>query len=621
MYAGSQFNWYDQSSMTTAAAEVTVASPNVRYLCFITSDKGTEDLTTLSGNSWASMYGSKLSFAKHGQPLIQASRIIDAGGICITKRIVADDAALANVALVATVTSETRNKNDVNGNPLYIDASGNETTDPGTDNTNARATYEVAVISHGLMSLEGAETKEEVIANAKEATFADSGVFPLYVFCDNGRGVSGKNITLNPEYSVSKNGNYMIYSASVMEGTSRSENITFTIDPTIIYDNTSLALSEYSMTQVKCATINENVTAFIAKLAEITGYGEDYLLTQDFLFGKTLKGNDIAGIEFDESSVDITATYGVELQNGSNGSFGDAPFGTDAYTEKLTKYIYGEYSDELFDFTACAADLVFDANYPDAVKTAIGWFVDWRQDMFFFRDLGLDITSYEKLYSKVTTSTVTPSKFNAIYATSYDVYDPLTATPIQVTMMYNMAPLMVAFFAGGRNRPLCGPSNGMSFTDYIAGTVRYTPRITPNTNQKSLLEDLRVNYAAKTDASSDELVIETCYTSQEAYSQASFINNILSIQEVVKAVRAYSPKVRYQFYNGSDFSAYADTITDNVLANYTSRFNTLELVYTQDTVMAAKKIFKAALNVACGTFIQTEIYDVFIINSDETTSA
>ena len=87
------------------------------------------------------------------------------------------------------------------------------------------------------------------------------------------------------------------------------------------------------------------------------------------------------------------------------------------------------------------------------------------------------------------------------------------------------------------------------------------------------------------------------------------------IQQVVKAVRNYSPRVRYRFYTSSDFSDYAKTINENVLDGYKSNFNTLELVYTQDDLMAAQKIFKASLRVACGTFIQTEIYDVFIINS------
>jgi hypothetical protein len=613
MYAGSEFNWYDQSSITTAAAAVDI-NPKVRYLCLITSDKGTEDLTTLYGDDWTSMYGSSPSFEKHGQPLLQAKRIIDAGGVCVTKRLVADDATLANVALVASVSTETRNKSDANGNPLYIDASGNETTDPGTDN--ARSTYEVAIISHGLMSLEGAHDVNDVVDNAVEATFPENGVYPLFVFSDNGRGSSGKNISISPQYTLSKNGKYMIYTAKVMEGTTRTEQVKFTIDPTIISNGSSLALSEYSMDQVSCATITDNVEAYLAKLAEITGYGTDYLRTQDFLFGKTLKGNDIAGIEFDESSVDITATYGVELQNGTNGSFGDNPFGTDAYIQKAVDYISGEETDEIYDYTVCNVDVVFDANYPDKLKAAIADFVDYRQDMFFFRDLGLDLTSYEAVYNAMYDSACVPSKFNAAYLTSYDVYDPTTKKPIQVTMLYNMAPLMIAFFNGGRNRPLCGPTNGMSFTDYIPGTVRFSPRITPKTNQKSLLEDIRVNYATRVDAASDELTIETCYTSQDAYTQASFINNILAIQQVVKAVREYSPKVRYQFYTTSDFSDYASTIEANVLANYKSNFNTLELVYTQDEIMAAQKIFKAAIRVACGTFIQTEIYDVFIINAE-----
>ena len=67
--------------------------------------------------------------------------------------------------------------------------------------------------------------------------------------------------------------------------------------------------------------------------------------------------------------------------------------------------------------------------------------------------------------------------------------------------------------------------------------------------------------------------------------------------------------------SSSDFSDYAKAINENVLDGYKSNFNTLELVYTQDDLMAAQKIFKASLRVACGTFIQTEIYDVFIINS------
>ena len=116
MYAGSQFNWFDQSSIATAAAAEDV-NPKVRYFCLITSDKGTEDLTTLVGDDWFKMYGSKPSFDKHGQPLLQATNIIKAGGVCVTKRLVADDATLANLTVVAKVATETREKLDADGKP------------------------------------------------------------------------------------------------------------------------------------------------------------------------------------------------------------------------------------------------------------------------------------------------------------------------------------------------------------------------------------------------------------------------------------------------------------------------------------------------------------------------
>lgn len=613
MYAGTQINWIDQSNLNTSA-DVQDVNPKVRYLILTSSEKGPEELTTSYGDEWIDLYGKNPSFEKHGQPLIQAHNIINAGGVAVTKRLVADDATLSNVAIVATVTKETRNKTDSNGNPLYIDpVTGKETTDAGTDN--ARATYDVALISHGLLAMDGAKTAAEVVANAKEATFAENGVYPLYVFADNGRGNTGKKISLTPEYQASKNCNFMYYTVKEIEGTTIVDRSSFTLDPSIIINKKSYALSEYTMTQVKCETITENLAAFVNALAEITGYGVDYLMTQDFLFGRTVKGTQIAGIEFDETSVDITAEYGVELQYGSNGSFGDAPFGTDAYIKAAVDYISGVVTDEIYDHTVCSADLIFDANYPDAIKTAIEEFVEYRKDIFFFRDLGLDITSYELLYDRLYSSSCGIGKFSAIYSTSYDVYDPTTRKPIQVTMLYSMAPLMVEFMAGGRHRPLCGPANGMDITDYIPGTVRFTPRITPKVNQKSLMEDIRVNYAAKVDPTSDTLTIETCYTSQEAYTQASYVNNILAIQQVVKAVRAYSPKIRYQFYTSSDFSDYAKLVQENVLDNYKQNFHTLRLVYVQDDLMASQKIFKASIEVACGSFIQTEIYDVFIINA------
>lgn len=619
MYAGSQFTWYDT---TTLAKAETIENPNpvVRYMLLITSDKGTEDLTTLYGQNWIDMYGDKPSFTKHGQPLIQAYNIIKAGGIGVTKRLVAEDSTLSNLILVASVEKITSEKTDDEGNPLYIDpVTGSETTDPGIDNSNERATSTVAQISHSLMSVEDALNYNDVLEAAEsEDNIEETDVkksYPLFVFADNGRGYTGKKVNITPEYQLSRSGNFMMYTANVYEDSTSTDKVTFTADPDVVYLSKSYELSKFSMTQVRCATVRDNVTKFVNAIADITGYGADYLLTQDFLFGQTLKGKDLDGVQFDESSIDITTEYGLELQNGTNGSFGDAPFGTDAYIKVAHDYLTGETTDEIYDFTECNVDVMFDANYPEQLKADIEVWADWREDFVFFEDMGLDLTSYDAIFDKLMSYTDhIPSKFNALYCTSYDVYDPLTKKPIQVTMTYGMAPLMVNFFGGGRHRPLCGETNGMVISDYIDGTIRFVPRKTPKVNQKTQLEDLRINYACKYSSETDSITPETCYTSQEIETQSSYINNVLAIQQVVKAIRNYSPKVRYTFTTGYDFKDYKELIEDNVLVKYTANFTSLELVYVADEDYAKKKIFKAAIVVSCGNFIQSEMYDVFIID-------
>lgn len=611
MYAGTIVNWIDQSGVSQETN--TVSSSAVRYWCFITSDKGPEDTKTVYGSEFFKLYGNP-SFEKHGQPAIQASEIASAGGILTVKRLVAEDATLANIVICAKVTTTEREKETTDGQPIYIDKStGKETTEAGDGNE--RAKYTVASVKHVINTIADAKSYDDVITGAEKLLDDSEGMYPLFAFVDIGRGKSSKKVKFLPDYAVSKNSKYMIYTIAEIENTTTVESTTCTINPDIVIGDKAYGLSKSTIDQLDCNAFSTSIGKYIDRLAEATGFGADYLYTQDFLFGRTVKNGKLENVEIDDTGARLDAEYGIELQSGSNGAFGDAPFGSAAYTKVATDYLTGVTSDEIYDFTAVSPDVIFDANYPDKIKRAIEELANYRQDFFFFEDLGLGLCTYEAIAAKASDCTGR-SKFSALYCTSYDIYDPATKKPIEVTMMYGMAPLMIPFFTGGRHRPLCGPANSMAITNYIPGSVRFSPRITPKVNQKSLLEDIRVNYAMKVDASVEQLVIETCYTSQEEMTQASYINNILIIQMVVKAIRAYSPKVRYRFYTGNDFSDYKAIIEDNVLSAYKSYFNTLELVYTQDDLLAQKKIFKASLRCACGNFIQTEMYDVMIIDAE-----
>ena len=124
------------------------------------------------------------------------------------------------------------------------------------------------------------------------------------------------------------------------------------------------------------------------------------------------------------------------------------------------------------------------------------------------------------------------------------------------------------------------------------------------------MEDIRVNYAIFQD---NDCVVQTCYTSQLAYTQLSFISNVIAIQTVLRAVRTACPRQRYSLSTGLDLSSYAEGVA-KVLEDYKSNFSTLRFTYTQDNLKAAQKIFYASIEFGFLNWAQTEIFDIYAIN-------
>ena len=118
-----------------------------------------------------------------------------------------------------------------------------------------------------------------------------------------------------------------------------------------------------------------------------------------------------------------------------------------------------------------------------------------------------------------------------------------------------------------------------------------------------------MNYASYLN---DVLTLETEYTSQEQYTQLSYINNILAVQEIIHDVRNKCPRFRYQFITNDDLEDYRKNV-ESVIKQYSDRFKTLEFEYTQDDVMAQNKIFNASIKVTFKNFVQTEIFDIYAL--------
>lgn len=605
MYAGQSWDW---SEILNKTAEPSVQEQRPLYVCAFSSDKGTEALTEVFGKEFFSMYGATADFAKHGQPLVQAHKIINAGGRVLAKRLVSPEATLANLIINATVKSTTVDKVNEDGEKLYIDEDGKETTvDTGTP-----VTITTTDIKYSATTVADAKMLSSVVTQAETSLDDTTGVYPIMVICDNGRGNSGKKFRIKPNYDISKNLNFCLYSITEIENTTDVETVRFSMDSDIVYLGQNMAIQPNSMKQLDVQTIDDTLDKFYSKIAELSGMTVKELKAVDILFGKNLKGAALPGITVDITSLALDHMYGLSLLSGTDGDFTEAIITKPSYTAAAVDFFSGVFDDAIFDLELYKLDYIFDANYPDDVKRSIETLVNFRQDCFFFRDLGLEVFSYAEVVEKVTADDWAKSKFIGDYATTYEIIEPYSKKQVRVTMMYSLASMLVDHTVNGRHRPLAGETNNMIVKEAIKGTLNFAPRITPAVNQKQQMDDLRVNFA---NYSGDKLIIESLYTSQDHLGPLSYINNVIGSQEVVKAVRTYCPKIRFRFQDGSDFTEYKDLIESTVLRNFTTKYKRLELVYTEDPIMAAQKVFEAFVYFEYNNFVQHEAFHLYAIES------
>lgn len=788
------FNYIDESTIQQPTVE-RLLSPI--YLTAFSSDKGPESITRVDSSNFYKLYGSNISFEKHGQPLLQAANIIDNGGMLFAKRVVAPDATLANASVVAHVKKTQVQKLNAKGVPLYVDAvtgqetivvDGNEplminnaeirydivtvpevktateikaevgkmlhnpvTEDeddiidttpvsvngtielasiygiPSTGTVNAAKTSvsygdilkttltdEVATklgYTYGNLGLVGDDdpTKDDLVkegyfviakikkpdsielTNDSTVTISYDGsnpkyntweqikngdpagtedsiiqvyyvkeplnkvvrtvkvnwgegivqdfsfdftnahlgqsvivdepveeeefVFPFISVWDNGRGSSNKRFNVVPDYSVSKNMTFQYYTFTNVENTSSDEYVRFAADPDLIYagHSTSLTMTSKGMSQLNAHMYEECIEQLITKIAEITGLTEDYIKSIDVFFGCNRKGESLGNISVDTvNGYDLKDSLGINLMSGSDGSFGNRPFGTDPYTAELVKFFNGSYDDSIFDLNRYQFAAVFDANYPVEVKNTIDDLALFREDFFFFKDIGLDNNTYEAIIEE--SDGLKNTKFSAVYINSYDIIDPYGRKQIPVTITYSLARIMLTHFIDRINCPTCGIKYGFVIPEAIEGTVNFCPKITPTVDQKTMLSDACLNYASYIN---DVLTVETEYTCQTPYTQFSFINNIILVQDLIRYVRKECPKYRYTFITTNDLDDYRRDV-EGLFTRYNSYFDSLAFKYTRDDIMAANKIFQASIEVTFKNFEQTEIFKIYAMPTTTT---
>ena len=639
MYPGMIVEWDDQSDIVSLP--ITEVRNMPLFGAIFTSDKGTEEWTRISGKDFFKMYGDTISFTKHGQPLLQAAMSINSGAELLCKRLVADDSTLANISIIAEIvtTEKSEQAKDAEGNLIYLDGSDNETTEvTGTPKMITTSTksikYTLKSVSNITLIKGNAIDAAKDIAKTVEEELAEN-QYLLYTIVDNGRGVSKKRIKILPNYKVSKSIDYCSYVFYVIEGSRELESVAFSTNTNLIVNGENISLqnmiNNYS-TQLKCVESIDGINKFAKAISEINGaaYTDDGVHNFDLLFGKTNRGTSIDGLTVDTTDgKDLSYSAGQALENGTNGSFGDRPadimsdketteddkvyYEPSAWGKAAKKALDGTFDKSIFNVDIYKIDAWIDANYPNSVKREIETLAGFREDFVYFRDQGLNVDSYDKVKENMT-SELHSMFVSGSYYQSYDIVDPYTRRQIRVTMGYDLAQLLVNHLNNnGAIMPFAGLKHKFVVTNAIYGTVSHIPTVCPDNNEKEEFDDLKVNYATYID---NNLVIETEYTSQEKYSQWSFINNVMGIQEVVKVIRSRCPLIRYSFIDGEDLKKYKRDV-EQIIEPYSNDYRILSLEYISDATYSANKIFYAALKVKYKDFIQTEWFKVTALSSTE----
>lgn len=611
----------DQSYINTSTAPVEDNVDRPRFLVVSSADKGPEEFVkNIYGDTFYQLYGRNLSFYKHGQPLIQAANIIDAGGYVTFKRIVANDSTLANIGVVAEVRNKQKQKTDENGIPLYIDTNTGKETTEAAGNQPVMENHVNIAYKLKTIALDGNNVSSfanEMLANFGHTNnIGEDGDYPLFIICDNGRGVSNKRFRIYTDSTVSHPVEYVRYFIDIIENGETLETIVFTMDPDIIENDINMSLYnviKINSKQIRAHFFEDEYKAFAENVSYLIGEDKDSndFIKSDVLFGIDLYGSKYSNISID-TEVNLSTIYGISLENGSNGSFQERPIAADTYTTQLKKAFDGSFDDTIYDLDNNRIDVVADANYPQVVKRAIEQLVNFREDCMYFRDMGIGISSMEEL--KLRDADNSKSRYCATYMNSYDVYDPFTKKQITVTVTYDLARLFVKHFINGRTRPFCGQKYDVVIPSdkLVDGTLNFTPKITPQVDQKKEVDDMRINYCSYYNG--NILTMNSQYTSQTVYTQLSWINNVLAIQEIVKAIRVLCPKIRYSFLDGEDLTRYKQDVQNMILDKYKVNFADLSINYVSNDLYDLNKIIYAVITVKLRNFVQTEKFKITVIN-------
>jgi len=471
-------------------------------------------------------------------PLYYAYEFLRGGGDVYIRRIVSKTAAHGHIVIVAKVRFPNEGNNAGKAEVVFENRTLENATDLETMITDAEGLLNLNPDADGFM------------------------VYPIAITGINWKGVEGNKFTfrLIPNTSLDKQIDQKAYTLETRESPSASpQSIGFTFDENATLDGQSIYANDIFEEQSMNVFFNV-LSTYNQYIEAIKDYiPETELDKPDIFFGRTKDNQPYPDYVILESSVDYTASGGIAMEGGSDGTFAvDQPNREDAMMDRYVEAFDEIPTQMLENEYKYFIDYVFDFGAPQEVKDAIVAFAQRRKTTKAIIDTGRDNKTVTAIVNARVSGGITYSNEKVVIVGGVATFrDPFTNKKIVMPLSFFEAfsiPNHVNTFEGGA-RPFAGAN--YTYDNIIPGT--YQPIIyDENSDSAEKLVDNQINFAME-DSSG-----------YQGFHQATSLkvrslglgerNNVHLLHQMIRSCLLEAKAERWNFLEDADIERYGARI-------------------------------------------------------------
>ena len=608
--------YINDNSIFTDTTDVAAADDAVRLVCVFASGKGEDNVVKkmTSLKNYLEEYGNP-NYNLYGQPGYMPYAALSTGNAsCYCMRVMPDNAYYSNVVISAL------GRIDVVPDP-----------NTGVDITQCTVRF----VAESIPALTDKDSLLLQLENLESDTPDAEGFlkYPFLAFASKGRGVYGDNFRLRivPETSLNNENNFVNYLFQIMEnnnGTlSTVDALTGCIDDEAIIGTSSLLIddafndptsgSKKVVVATKAANLKALYDAYNEAVTAAGGTVSDFNEC-NMLTGLTKDNASMENYVMDAATLAFDSTIGIAFTGGSDGTFAanyvpTAPDTTTREAHIADAYVAafsGRLDPAIRSKRRTPAELILDAGYPEAVKSAMVELALHRMDARLIIDAGI-ISSLTAAKTWATSPLIQAIDSFVISkeCSHLKVRDPFTGKVIAMTYTYKLASDLPAHYRTiGNQIPFVGEDYSL-VTGHVPNSVK--PSIdADDLETKEFLYQNKVNFLEC--IAEDKFIRGVQGTSQHQMSDLSEENNVAVLLDMKRELENFVSKKLYNFAEAEDRKRFTED-ADELLRPYNvTKVRSFEVYFDMNAFEEERSILHCYLAIVFKTMAKRGIIEIDI---------